>query len=208
MTTKTEEAAQKMVEEIVTIPKLEIQVAQLKIVGDSPLIMHKWSEKAIKQIQDKQGKKPVKGREKRNPQQEYKDSMYKFPGGGYGFPATGFKASAVRGAKSVGTNMTDARASFYVVGTGPDQLVKIEGKPKMRTDMVRLAKGGSADVRYRGMFEEWSATLTVRYNAMTISVGQIINFFNVAGFGTGVGEWRSERDGQFGMFHVELSDEV
>jgi hypothetical protein len=30
-----------------------------------------------------------------------------------------------------------------------------------------------------------------------------VNLFNVAGFAVGVGEWRPERDGSNGMFHVQ-----
>ena len=40
-------------------------------------------------------------------------------------------------------------------------------------------------------------------NVNVLSVEQIINLFNVAGFGIGVGEWRPEKDGSYGLFHVE-----
>ena len=194
------------VRQAIEIPDLDIQMIHVMVVGDSPLIMNRWSEKAIKQIEDKQQKKAPKGREKREPKKEYENSMYKYPGGGYGFPAVGFKAAAVRAAKSVGMAMTDARAAFHVVGDSEEQLVKIKGTPTMRRDMVRLKGGGSTDIRYRGQFKDWSADLLVRYNFRVISPAQIINLFNVAGFGTGVGEWRSERDGQYGLFHVELKE--
>jgi hypothetical protein len=35
-----------------------------------------------------------------------------------------------------------------------------------------------------------------------------VNLFNTAGFGVGIGEWRSEKDGQHGMFHVATTDEL
>lgn len=44
-------------EENITIPAINIQTAIIRVVGDSPLIMHKWSEKAKKEILDKQMKK-------------------------------------------------------------------------------------------------------------------------------------------------------
>ena len=44
-------------EETVSIPAINIQQAIIKVVGDSALIMHKWSEKAKKEILDKQMKK-------------------------------------------------------------------------------------------------------------------------------------------------------
>ena len=71
----------------------------------------------------------------------------------------------------------------------------------MREDPVIL-NGKTADLRYRAEFTNWSCTLMIRYNKNTYSPEQIINLFNTAGFGVGVGEWRVERNGSNGMFHV------
>jgi hypothetical protein len=80
--------------------------------------------------------------------------------------------------------------------------VRILGaEPAMREDMVRVGMG-TADLRYRGEFADWHAKLLVRYNANVLSESQILNIINVAGFAVGVGEWRPEKDGMNGMFHV------
>lgn len=42
---------------VVEIPAINIKTAEINLVGDSPLIVHKWSEKAKKEILDKQMKK-------------------------------------------------------------------------------------------------------------------------------------------------------
>ena len=84
------------------------------VFGTQPMLQHKWSEKAKKQMLDTQMKKATKGREPKNPEQDFYDSLYlcssgKRPDGPYGFPAVGFKSSAVRAAKQVeGMTMTDA----------------------------------------------------------------------------------------------------
>ena len=46
------------------------------------------------------------------------------------------------------------------------------------------------------------------YNENVLSMEQIVNLFNIAGFGAGVGEWRpgSKSGGSFGMFHVDGAD--
>jgi len=75
----------------------------------------------------------------------------------------------------------------------------------MREDMVRIAMG-TADIRYRGEFKQWKVRLLVRYNASVLSPAQIYNLFNLAGFGVGVGEGRPEKNGSWGMFHVEASE--
>ena len=69
--------------------------------------------------------------------------------------------------------------------------------------MVRISMG-TADIRYRGEFPVWRVTFTIRHNANVLSAEQIINLFNVGGFAIGVGDWRPQRNGSFGMFHVEV----
>ena len=41
----------------IELPAMNIQHAEIVLVGDSPLISHKWSEKSKKEIRDKQQKK-------------------------------------------------------------------------------------------------------------------------------------------------------
>lgn len=184
--------------ETVNLLKLDIHNIQLTLVGDSPLIVHRWSEKAKKQMLDKQMKKAKVIKEAKDPEQDYKDSLYMLPDGeGYGFPTIGIKAAAVSAAAQADMFKTEARAAFHIDG----ELVKIEGEPSMREDMVRIAMG-TADIRYRGEFKNWSTTFTLKYNASVMSAEQIVNLFNVAGFGVGIGEWRPQKNGSYGRFHV------
>lgn len=88
--------------------------------------------------------------------------------------------------------------AFHIMG----DLVEIEGTPEMREDMVRVGMG-VADMRFRGEFKTWSACIPIRYNQGVFSAEQIVNLFNLGGFGCGVGEWRPEKGGSFGMYHVE-----
>jgi len=182
---------------MVKIPPLELDRIDIEVVGDTSLICHKWSEKARKQMLGKQTGEARQGKERKNPEQDFKDSLYLYPGGGYGFPSVAFKAAAVRAAKSADMAMTDARAAFHVIG----EMVKINGEPEMREDPVRL-NGSTADIRFRGEFKKWSAVIPVRFNSRIISASQVVNLFNTAGFAPGVGEWRPEKGGQHGMFHV------
>ena len=125
--------------------------------------------------------------------------------GRFGFPAIGLKAAAVRAATDVGLKMTDMRRAFHI----DLELVEIQSEqhPQMRMDMVRVGMG-TADVRFRPEFRNWKAEIPVRFNEAVISVEQIVNLFNLAGFGVGIGEWRPEKDGQWGMFHVGGKVEV
>ena len=195
----------KTIETTVTIKPLNIELLELKVVGDTSLIVHAWSDKAKKEIAAKQAGKKV-AREKRDPVEEYKASLYHFPSGGYGFPATAIKNAMTEAAhKDVGVPKTLIRKSLFVHGE-PDengmQLIRIDGEPVMRTDMVKIG-AGTSDLRYRGEFPEWSMDVLIRYNADVMSPDTIVNMLNLAGFGVGVGEWRPEKNGQYGMFHIE-----
>lgn len=198
MTTKTKAKSAEM-EQTVEIPRIEIQRMIIRVIGDSPLIVHKWSEKAKKEMLDKQMKVAKKGREAKDPQRDFEESMYRLPEGGYGFPSIAFKCAAVDACRFTdGTKMTVARGAFHVEG----EFVKIDGdEPRPREDMVRVGMG-TADIRYRAEFVNWSADIPVSYNKHALSKEQIVNLFNLAGFGVGVGEWRPEKNGQFGRFHV------
>ena len=63
--------------ETVSIPAINIQYATITVVGDSPLIVHKWSEKAKKEILDKQMKRAkTKGHDAKDPVLDFIDSLY------------------------------------------------------------------------------------------------------------------------------------
>ena len=182
---------------VIQLPELDLQTVQLKLVGISSLISHRWAEKAKKQMLDKQTKKASAGKAAKNPEDDYEQSLYPYPGGGYGFPSIGFKAAAVRAGTYSELKMTYLRGAFHVLG----ELVKIDGKPEPREDMVRVGMG-TADIRYRADFKKWAATLTIRFNRRAIGLEQLINLFRIAGFSVGVGDWRPEKDGSHGMWEV------
>lgn len=187
---------------VVVIPGIGIRNVVIRVIGDTPFISHAWSQKAVQMIKDKQAKKAVAGRETRDPQADYLSSMYRDEKGIPYIPALMFKSAAV-GACTQLDNMTKtyARGAFHINLEDPRVYFTNAVKPEMREDMVRVGMG-VADVRYRAQFWPWEVDLRVRFNERAISEEQIANLLNVAGFAVGIGEWRPEKDGQFGMFHV------
>lgn len=189
----------------VVLPPLQIETVNVTLIGDSPLIVHRWSEKAKKQMLDKQMKIPTAGKEAKDPERDFRESLYVLEDGSYGFPIIGFKAAAVTACTSIGSmTKVAARQAFHVDG----EFAIIEGdEPTMREDMVRIGMG-TADIRYRGEFKNWFTTIAIKYNANVMSAAQILNLMQTAGFAVGVGEWRPEKDGQFGRFHVASAQEM
>jgi len=205
---------------VISIPAIDIRHVTFKVVGDTPLIMHAWDVKVKQEMLDKMmGKAKSKMRELKDPVRDFIASMYWLSGapvdnpteegfakaiesGGasFGFPSVAFKASAVSAGyrAKVTKDKVSMQGAFHIDG----EFVTIDGVPRMREDMVRVANG-APDIRYRGEFPEWSANITVKYNAGVVSDEQIANLFNLGGFACGVGEWRAEKGGNFGMYHVE-----
>ena len=205
----------------ISIPAMNLETFQLHIVGDSPLIVHAWDEKAKLMMLQKQQKKATAGREARseayveyaktlywvNPQMPDVDNMSEaevyeeIDKATFGFPVVGFKAAAIDAGYQQGIldKKTTARGAFHIVN---GEYAIIEGKPTMREDMVKIGMG-TAEVRYRAEFKQWATTLLINYNKNAMSMEQIANLFNTGGFSNGVGEWRPARDGSFGRVHVE-----
>lgn len=212
----------KTTNEIIEIRPIEITKTTIRIVGDTPLIMHAWSEKAKREILDKQMKvTKSKARDAKNPVEDFIRSMYWLTdmptemsqagfekaisnGAKFGFPVTAIKQAAISAAYRMGwaKDKMSMRGSFFITGD-ENQMVRIySDTPIMREDMVKVGMG-TADIRYRGEFRNWYADLEIAFNRNgQYTIEQIINIINAGGYACGIGEWRPERDGQYGMFHV------
>ena len=134
-------------------------------------------------------------------------------GAKFGFPVTGIKQAIITGAYRAGLDvkMTELRGLMFIEGSTEASTTDIAEivspqAPQMREDMVRV--GGmskTADIRYRPEFTEWEIPLTMRYHSDgKYSIDQIMNLIGYGGIYCGIGEWRPERDGQFGMFELMI----
>ena len=221
--------------EAVEIKPMELQTVNITIVGTTPLIVHAWSDKAKQMMLDKQRGKATKSKhEIKIPVNDFMAACYwltEQPEMGetdeeaesnwlrasenakFGFPVTGIKQSAIMGAMRGGLDVkaTELRGSFFLEGAtdaSTSDLAEIVGPlPICREDMVKV--GGmskTADIRYRPQWNDWKIPLRMTYNVNgKYSLEQLLNCFNVGGFVCGVGEWRPERDGQMGMYRLEIA---
>jgi hypothetical protein len=193
------------------------------LVGDTPLITHAWSEKARREMLSKQVKAPKAGKEARDPQADFVSSLYEMGEEKYGFPVTGIKnciLSAAHKDKGIARSATMAalwldaemvRVRPALAGAVCDMpLVRIYGTaPEMREDMVKVGKGLTkiASLAYRAQFSIWGIRFSGRFNAAVLNAEQIAFLIAEAGMAYGLGEWRNERKGVFGAFHLADSDE-
>ena len=125
--------ASKKEEAVVTIKPLDIKVVPIRIVGDTPLIVHAWSEKAKKMMLDAQTKATkTKAKEARNPIDEFINSMYWLTpvpestedafvkavkkGAKWGFPVGAIKQAANSAAYRLGwvKNQMELRGAYFL----------------------------------------------------------------------------------------------
>jgi len=192
----------------VSIPPIDFRTVRITLIGETPLLVHKFSEKSKREMDDKQQGAAKQKKSARIPVEEFRASLYEMPGkkGKYGMPAGGVKLCAVSACRYTdGLKMTQALGSFHVMEDAGG-LIEIQGdKPVMDDRIVRIGNFGSkvAQTRYRGRFDNWKISFNVKYNARSISAEQLLNLYENAGFSVGLCEYRPEKKGNLGMFRVE-----
>lgn len=225
--------------ETVAIKPLKLKEIPIRIVGDTPLIVHAWSEKAKKEMLDaQQGKGKTKKKPTKMPFDDFARALYWITpmpevevedpqtgeprmvvteeafdeaiknGARFGFPANSFKLAGNSAAYRLGwvKNQMGLRGAYFLNAVDGSELVEIKGSaPVIREDMVKVGMG-TADLRYRPMFEEWYCDMILQYNASgEMKLNDILSCIEAGGYVCGIGEWRPEKDGQFGRFHIEKS---
>lgn len=189
----------------VVIKPANIQRAEFRIRGTSPLVQARFSKKA--EIMDKMAQgssaKNKKERAARDYEKEMKDAMHISAEGWQGLPAPAFRAAMISACRLVGYKMTIAKMSVFVEHDGVDALdgqplVKFEGTPELNTMHTRNATG-VVDVRARPMWREWSAVVRIKYDADQFSLQDVTNLMQRVGMQVGIGEGRPDSRSSAGL---------
>lgn len=193
------------VDKTLHLERLKRAEMTIEIVGTSPVIPHKWSEKSRKLMLDKQMGKAKPKKAPKDPKADAEACLYKFEDGRLGMPAVAFKAAIVGACRSFeGVTMVQLKQCVHVIGGGSEQLVEVKGDKHFREDTPRNANG-TCDLRHRYMIWPWSAKLKVSFVASQITPESVLALVDAAGNG-GVGDWRpsspKSHTGTFGMFEV------
>lgn len=185
---------------------LKVETLDVTIRGTSPFIVHAWSKKAkgemlnAQQMTKEEKKKAKEKRAAKDPQADFEESKYIIDGKD-SFPTIAVKKAMVDAGFALGVSRAVVRQALYIVG---DYFVIEHTKCVMREDTVRVGPftNRQADLRYRPEYQDWSAKLKFRYRTDMIDRLQLISLLQSAGFSVGLGEWRPQKDGQFGTFEV------
>lgn len=223
--------------EVISIRPVKLKRIPIRIIGDTPLIVHAWSEKAKREMLETQTRKnKTKKKPERMPFDDFARSLYWLTpmptktvidggtgeprdvvteelfdkaiedGAKFGFPANSFKLAGNSAAYRMEwvKNQMQLRGSYFLNAEDGGEYVEIKGdSPLCREDMVRIGNG-SADIRYRAIFANWYCDMILEYNESgAMKLNDILSCIEAGGYVTGVGEWRPEKDGTFGRYHIE-----
>lgn len=185
---------------------ISIGTIKVKIKGLSSLIVHAWGKKAMQEMLDaqrmtKEEKKLAKqNRAAKDPELDFNEARY-IVNGKDSFPTVAIKKAMVDAGYVMGVSRSVVRQAIFIVGDYFE--IKHERLVK-REDTVRVGpfSNRQADLRYRPEYQGWSADLEFRFRRDMVEPDQVVALLQNAGFSVGIGEWRPQKDGQFGTFEV------
>lgn len=193
--------------EVVRISRPRLRSATIPIVGISPYVQHAFSEKQRKQMEDTQrAGQQSRGKRVRQPKDfdaVYEAAKHVSQQGWLGIPAPAFRNAMISACRLVGIVMTRAKLSVFVESDGIDRndgtpLVRIIGEPRIHQATVRN-ETGVADIRWRPMWEEWSAGVRVTWDEDQFSATDVFNLMLRAGMQVGIGEGRPDSPNSNGL---------
>lgn len=199
----------------IVLERISKSVAIIKVEGVTPVIPHRFSEKAKKMMLQKHQGVATEKKAPKDPVEDANESMYWLDDGRPGIQAVAFKGAIADAAryfdKSVTIEMLKRIIHVYgEVNAKGEVVVPIVGEMQMREDTVRNS-GGVADLRHRYHIWPWSAELHVEFISSLVTQASLISIVDAAG-SNGVGDWRpsapKSKTGTFGKFRVVDDAEV
>lgn len=194
---------------VVTIKPPKFREVKLWLVGKTPLVQARFSQKAMQEMKEKMlagsTANKSKKREARNFEADFQGAMHVSTDGWVGVPASAFRNACIDVCRMVGFKMTHAKMSIFIVEDGYD---KVDGQPLVRIlseeppEKLELAvrnATGVADIRVRPMWRKWNILLHVRFDADQFTLDDVYNLVARAGMQIGIGEGRPYSKSSNGM---------
>lgn len=182
--------------------RANIVLLAFRVTGETPLLMHRWGQKAIMQMVGKM----VGLDQPRDPKDltgEYEASYYRNTRKQVCVPCRIVKAAIIEGAISTGgvTSKAELKRGLRVLGyTAP---LRMDGGP-MRMDCRIASNNGSPDMRARALVPEgWSFDVVLQFSTV-LSPDKVVAAFEGAGATIGLCDNRPERGGDYGTFRISL----
>jgi hypothetical protein len=183
------------------------------VVGRTPIILNRMTEKAMRELLMPKGRKNAAERAstlKHNPIEEFRASPYtdRDPDGPTYIThlATAFKKAMANAAKDIpGATKAEVGRLTWVVG----ERIAIYGIPMLHMSVVRQAgMNKTPDIRTRAIIPKWACRIEVAFVQEILKPAAIGDLIVTAGMTQGIGDWRTEKgSGTYGQFSLVDDDD-
>lgn len=184
------------------------------ILGTTPLILNRMSEKARHELLMPKGRKTSAEKAanlKHNPIDEFRASPYtdvREDAPTYlQHLSTAFKKAMMGAALDIpGAKKAQIGRLTWVEG----ERISIYGVPQMFMSVVRSADmNRTPDIRSRAIVPKWACRLSVSFVQPILREQSVVNLLASAGITQGIGDWRNEKgSGTYGQFTLVDADDA
>jgi hypothetical protein len=206
----------------ITVPPPNLQLLNTRIIGIAPLMICRFSQKAMEMMMAKQmaGSVAKKGakRAARDFDADFQGARHLSEDGWDGIYAAAFRNGMISACRLVGFKMTLVKLSLFVEPDGFDivdgvPLVRIQSPaPPVKRVMHTRNATGVIDLRSRPAWDKWSCDLRISYDADQFSATDVVNLLSRVGLQVGVGEGRPDSRSSagmgFGMFRLAVAGDM
>jgi hypothetical protein len=189
-------------------------ILECYIVGTSPLILNRMSEKAKHELLMPKGRKNAAEKAtslKHIPVDEYRASAHTLKDDSQptllAIPSTAFKGSIRTAALDMpGAKKAQIGRLTYIAG----EYVGVYGVPRLFMSITRSADmNKTPDVRTRAIVPAWACRVKITFVQPLIRAQAVANLLAAAGITVGVGDWRPEKGaGSYGQFRIASADDA
>jgi hypothetical protein len=196
----------------IEIMQINTNEVRFNLVGTTPLIMHRFDQKAWRELLLPSKRKNTAEREttlKHDPIAEFRGAIYR---------SREARAPTVIHLPCGMLHKAIGQAALDIPGAAKSQIMRLTsvitptvhlyGIPMLGADMVREGMSKTPNVRIRPYFREWACEISFRYIADLVQEKQIAALLGAAGHIVGVGDWRGEKGGSFGRFRVAEENDI
>ena len=178
----------------------------VRCIGETPLLMHRWSQKAILEMVGKMVGQP-QPRGSKDMTADYEASWYRNEKGEAAMPCRILKASIVNGAIMTEGVTTKAELKRGLRVLGYCAPIRTKRGGEMRMDNRIASNNGSPDMRSRAVFPAGYYFDVVLQFSTNITPDKVVAAFEGAGSSIGLCDWRPERGGDYGTFSIKPLDD-